>query len=101
MLLQHAWLAPLGNINTITEEDEEEAEAEAEAEAKEDGANGANGVDAAGDRVVGGEHDGEVFVDREVGLWARDAIEKKRLGKLGRHAKPALHAAPLDATASK
>lgn len=99
MLLQHAWLAPLGNINTITEEDEEEAEAEAEV--KQDGADGANGVDAGGDRVVGGEHDGEIFVDKEVGLWARDAIEKKRLGKLGRHAKPALHAAPLDATASK
>lgn len=99
MLLQHAWLAPLGNIGTISEEDEEAAEAEAENGTN--GANGANGAESIDDnRVVGGEHDGELFVDKEVGLWVRDAIEKRRLGKLGKHAKPALHAAPLDATAS-
>ena len=92
MLLQHAWLAPLGNINTITEEDEDETETDQPQEDKADS--------PVGDRVVGGDHDGEAWVDKEVGLWVLGALEKKRLGKLGKHAKPALHAAPLDATAS-
>lgn len=93
MLLQHAWLAPLGQIDTISEEDEEAAEA---AEAA-----GTSVTPESEERVVGGEHDGEFYVDKEVGLWVQDALEKKRLGKLGKHAKPALHAAPLDATTGK
>jgi len=42
----------------------------------------------------------ERWVDREVGEWVRGQIEKKRNGTLGKKAKPALHAAPLDATSS-
>lgn len=75
MLLQHAWLAPLMKPDTITEEDEEEAEAQAE-----------SGVDQ------------EQWIDKEVGEWVREQLEKKRQGTLGKHRKPALHAAPLDAT---
>ena len=81
MLLQHAWLAPLVKPETIMEEDEEAAEA--------------------GDMPLpgaGGEDDG--FVDREVGEWVIDAIDKRKRGVLGNSAKPALHAAPLDAVGS-
>jgi mitogen-activated protein kinase kinase len=39
-------------------------------------------------------------VDREVAEWVLQAIEKRKQGKLGRSAKPALHAAPLDAIAT-
>jgi len=95
MLLQHAWLAPLAKVDTITEEDEDETSPVDGGEA-----NGKS-TDDSSDVVQGGEHDGEPYVDKEVGLWVKDALEKKRLGKLGKHAKPALHAAPLDATASR
>lgn len=78
MLLQHAWLAPLLKPATIEEEDEEAAEAAAEAEAK-------------GETVEPG------MVDAEVGNWVKAAIERRRQGKMGKSAKPALHAAPLDA----
>lgn len=78
MLLQHAWLAPLQKPDTIQEEDEEAAEAEAEAEAK-------------------GETVEPAMVDAEVGNWVKEAIERRRLGKMAKSAKPALHAAPLDA----
>lgn len=91
MLLQHAWLAPLADIGTIHEEDEEASPID---KPEGDGAEDE-------DRVVGGDHDGQPFVDKEVGLWVKDALEKKRLGKLGKHAKPALHAAPLDAASSR
>lgn len=91
MLLQHAWLAPLADIGTIHEEDEEESPIE---KPEADG-------DDSEDRVVGGDHDGQLYVDKEVGRWVKDALEKKRLGKLGKHAKPALHAAPLDAASSR
>ena len=40
------------------------------------------------------------MADEEVGVWVRDAIEKRQLGKLHRAEKPALHAAPLDAVPS-
>lgn len=87
MLLQHAWLAPLAKPDTITEEDEEAAEAAAEAEA--------NGEVA----PPAPESQGD-FLDREVGEWVIDALDKKKKGLLGKHAKPALHAAPLDAVGS-
>lgn len=89
MLLQHAWLAVLDKPATIEEEDEEAAEA---AEA-----NGEPGPEAS---VQPTEDQGQ-FVDKEVGEWVIQALEKKRNGTLGQSAKPALHAAPLDATASR
>jgi mitogen-activated protein kinase kinase len=84
MLLQHAWLAPLMKPETIMEEDEEE-------EAAADG-HAATTADK--------EEDEEGFVDREVGEWVIQALEKKTKGMLGTSAKPALHAAPLDAVPS-
>ncbi|CAD0095816.1 unnamed protein product [Aureobasidium vineae] len=101
MLLQHAWLAPLIKPDVIAEEDEEEAEAEAEdASATQGEGLGASEseIDAASKAQQSG--DTEKWVDREVGEWVRGQIEKKRNGTLGRKAKPALHAAPLDATSS-
>lgn len=82
MLLQHAWLAPLVKPDTIAEEEEEEAETEnAEALAMQDKA-----------------AESEAWIDKDVGMWVREQLEKKRNGTLGKHRKPALHAAPLDAT---
>lgn len=74
MLLRHAWLAPLLKPATITEEDEDAAEEEITEEAA------APGV-----------------IDKEVAQWVVDAMERKRNGTMGNKAKPALHAAPLDA----
>lgn len=74
MLLRHGWLAPLMKPPTISEEDEEEEEEESETEV---------GMPAT--------------ADKEVAKWVVDAMERRRLGKLGKSEKPALHAAPLDA----
>lgn len=90
MLLQHAWLAPLDKPETITEEDEEAAEAAAEAEA--------NG-EAPPMEPQPIENQGN-FIDREVGEWVIAAIDRRKKGTLGKSAKPALHAAPLDAVGS-
>ena len=38
--------------------------------------------------------------DKEVAEWVRAAIEKRKSGAMGKKAKPALHAAPLDASNS-
>lgn len=35
--------------------------------------------------------------DEEVAAWACEAMERRRDGKMGKKAKPALHAAPLNA----
>jgi len=34
--------------------------------------------------------------DKDVAVWVQHAIERKATGKMGKAAKPALHAAPLD-----
>lgn len=78
MLLQHAWLAPLSMPDTISEEDEEEESAAESTEA--DGAAADHGH----------------YLDREVGKWVEEQIDKRKRGVLGKKAKPALHAAPLD-----
>lgn len=38
--------------------------------------------------------------DEEVAVWACEAMERRREGKMGKKAKPALHAAPLNAVGS-
>lgn len=81
MLLQHPWLAQLLQPPTITEEDEEEAEAGGSATAAE-------------------IEDPALTADKEVAAWCTAQVEKRRNGTLGKKAQPALHAAPLDATAS-
>ena len=78
MLLRHPWLAPLLKPPTISEEDEETAE---EAGAEEKGT-------------------GPAVLDKEVADWVVNAMERRRSGKMGKKAKPALHAAPLDAVPS-
>lgn len=78
MLLQHQWLAPLLKPPTISEEAEEEAEAGGDVQAS------LEPVDA-------------TTADKEVGDWVRGALERRRNGTMGKSAKPALHAAPLDA----
>ena len=82
MLLQHAWLAPLLKPHTIVEEDEEEAE------------NGGSAENGKADAAEVG------VVDKEVADWVKEALERRRQGKMGKKEKPALHAAPLDAVAS-
>lgn len=96
MLLQHAWLAPLVKPTTITEEDED-AEAAAEAAA----AAGEDIPEPNSEALSQPVADEGGLVDREVGEWVMEALRKKKEGTLGQHAKPALHAAPLDATASR
>ena len=78
MLLRHPWLAPLLKPPTISEEDEEAAE---EADVDEKGM-------------------GSAVLDKEVADWVVKAMERRRSGKMGKKAKPALHAAPLDAVPS-
>lgn len=76
-LLQHPWLAPLLKPPTISEEDEDLVDEEAAQEAVAPGA-----------------------FDREVAQWVSSAMERKRNGTMGKKAKPALHAAPLNAVPS-
>ena len=98
MLLQHAWLAPVAKPATIMEEDEEAAEAAAEAEAAGEAAP-ASTDEAGGVGGVGADaKDG--FHDREVGEWVLAALDRRRRGVMGKAAKPALHAAPLDTAAA-
>lgn len=70
MLLQHGWLSPLSKPNTISEDEEEDDDSPVE-------------------MSIGTE-------DKEVALWVQEAIQKKKEGRMGSSAKPALHAAPLD-----
>lgn len=81
MLLNHGWLAPLSKPATITEEDEALGEnlASLDLEGLSMTANGS-----------------ENTYDKDVSEWVIAAIERKRAGKMGFAAKPALHAAPLD-----
>lgn len=87
MLMKHPWLKPLvATSSAIMEEEEEEEEVEKqEAISTESPAETKN--PALPDDVV----------DAEVAEWVIQALEKKRLGKLSKSEKPALHAAPLDA----
>ncbi|KAI6813154.1 kinase-like protein [Hortaea werneckii] len=85
MLLQHAWLAPLVKPSTITEEDEEAAEAGGELDQN-------LGILNPELEDEGG------FVDREVGEWVIEMLDRKRRGVLGESQKPAGHAAPLDSS---
>ena len=98
MLLQHAWLAPVAKPATIIEEDEEAAEAAERDEAEFGEATGgpANDATAAGEAAPA--DDG--FIDKEVGEWLINALDRRRRGVMGKAAKPALHAAPLDTTAA-
>jgi mitogen-activated protein kinase kinase len=87
MLLKHAWLKPLVAATSVIEEEDEEEEG------------GAAAV------VTPSPEEAKLplpddVVDREVAEWVVQALEKKRLGRLAKSEKPALHAAPLDAMVS-
>ncbi len=77
MLLSHGWLAPLSKPATISEEDELDEV-----------------LDGLGFEVEDTSKPNSY--DKEVAEWVKAAIERKRSGKMGEAAKPALHAAPLD-----
>ena len=77
MLLRHPWLTPLLKPPTIAEEDE----------------------DATGGAGVHDVSRPNTF-DEEVSRWVNNALERKRNGKMGKKVRPALHAAPLDATSN-
>lgn len=77
ILLQHPWLAPLLKPPAILEEDEDLVDEEVAQEAVAPGA-----------------------FDKEVAHWVSSAMERKRNGTMGKKAKPALHAAPLNAVPS-
>ncbi|KAK1807912.1 MAP kinase kinase Wis1 [Friedmanniomyces endolithicus] len=93
MLLQHAWLAPLVKPATIMEEDEEEEEHDSSAAVPGE-------VEKAQQNAFGLANGGAGFVDREVGEWVIGALDRRKMGVMGKSAKPALHAAPLDAVGS-
>jgi mitogen-activated protein kinase kinase len=104
MLLQHPWLATLQKPATVVEEDENE-----------DAAASSSPVEPISVIVADSDHssiDGEQkntapefvaptnIIDKEVADWVVDALERRRTGRTGKSAKPALHAAPLDAMSS-
>jgi len=88
MLLQHAWLKPLVQPFAIMEEDEDEEALEA------------GNKEPSPTTTSPSSHLPADVVDREVAEWVIQALEKKRLGKLRKSEKPALHAAPLDVVTS-
>jgi mitogen-activated protein kinase kinase len=88
MLLQHAWLKPLVQPFAIMEEDEDEEALEA------------GNKEPSPTTTSPSSHLPTDVVDREVAEWVIQALEKKRLGKLRKSEKPALHAAPLDVVTS-
>ena len=75
-LLQHPWLTPLLKPPSISEEDENLPD------------------EVAQEAMASGTF------DNEVAQWVSNAMERKRNGTMGKKAKPALHAAPLDAVPS-
>ena len=78
MLLRHIWLAPLLEPPTVT----------------------ANQVELASRASDDKYSIPPETADEEVAAWACEAMERRREGKMGKKAKPALHAAPLNAVGS-
>lgn len=78
MLLRHIWLAPLLEPPTVT----------------------ANQVEPASRASDDKYSIPPETADEEVAAWACEAMERRREGKMGKKAKPALHAAPLNAVGS-
>lgn len=98
MLLQHAWLAPLAKPEVIHEEDEDEEHTPVPSdETTPDDTEKAGAMSPHQHSELELPSD---VIDREVAEWVIQAIEKRKQGKLAKHAKPALHAAPLDAVAT-
>jgi mitogen-activated protein kinase kinase len=96
-LLQHAWLAPLANPAIIEEEDEEAAAGEPIVDGQSAAAPNVDVHPPPEESVGGGVALPDDVVDPEVARWVLGALARRRQGLMGRAAKPALHAAPLDA----
>lgn len=77
MLLRHPWLLPLAKPATIAEENEENSDFSGTTQSSESD-----------------------FHDAEVAHWVLGALESKKVGSIGKKAKPALHAAPLNSVPS-
>lgn len=77
MLLRHIWLAPLLEPPTVT-------------------ANQVEPASASDDKYSIPPE----TADEEVAAWVCEAMERRREGKMGKKAKPALHAARLNAVGS-
>jgi mitogen-activated protein kinase kinase len=90
MLLQHPWLSEFVKPSVIIEEDEDEENS------LPPGSGSTQSEEPALPETTSVAFPPDV-VDREVAEWVIKAVEKRRQGKLGLVAKPALHAAPLDA----
>lgn len=79
MLLAHPWLRTLAQPETIAEEAEDTEDLEAAAQKLSLGS-------------------GPIGADDEVAQWVKSALDRKRRGDAQSPNKPALHAAPFDAT---
>lgn len=84
MMLRHPWLAPLLKPPSISDEDAELHQADDASVGNDSTEPGDSGSAAA------------AVIDKEVAMWARQALENRKNNKLGKKAKPALHAAPLN-----
>ena len=106
MLVRHPWLAPLLKPPTISEEDEEEntpTDSTIPTISTEDTSAADFFPDPTLSDVTGigaGANANVTTADKEVATWALDAMERRRLGKMGGSAKPALHQVKLDTVPS-
>lgn len=84
------------------EEDEEAAEAAAAAgtDTVEALAQGTTDLSVEDETSQKSEAEAQGFIDREVGEWVIDALDRRKKGVMGMGPKPALHAAPLDRVVS-
>ncbi|MCJ1248206.1 hypothetical protein MMC30_005423 [Trapelia coarctata] len=96
MLVRHSWLAPLMQPPSIAEEDEDESE---NTPTSSDTPQISLSTDPKVEDLLA-IGSGATTADREVAAWVLSAMERRRLGKMGGSAKPALHQVALDAVPS-
>ncbi|CAK7209271.1 MAP kinase kinase Wis1 [Sporothrix bragantina] len=92
MLLNHPWLKPLAQAETVIEE-EDESESDSDSDSDDEGAKAVNKLNL---DDSGSEH--RLTGDAEVAAWVKGVLERKKNENKEASdaaAKPALHAAPL------
>jgi len=104
MLIRHPWLAPLLQPPSIAEEDEEET-TPTQASTFSPISTASTTVPTTSTPIITADDipgigSGATTADKEVAAWALAAMERRRLGKMGGSAKPALHQVALDAVPS-
>lgn len=103
MLVRHPWLAPLLQPPSIAEEDEEET-TPTQSSTFSPIATASSPETFPSIAIPGGipgiGAGGATTADKEVAAWVLAAMERRRLGKMGGSAKPALHQVALDAVPS-